>query len=390
MIPRSFVVAAFLFKPGLVCVPHPVAVETDGGSSGTGSSTTEPSTTTDPTLASTTDPTQTTSVESECGNEVVEPGEECDDGNLEPADACLLTCKDARCGDDVVWAGMEECDDGDPDDTNACTAECKNAVCGDGIVWAGMEECDDGNLIDTDRCTSQCKLPICGDGIKADGEICDNGVSNISKEMAAPQDCTTECKIACGDTIKSTQEDCDDGGQISGDGCSPMCAHEYIMFVTKELHPANLGGIAGADQICQTAASAGNLTGAYAAWISAGADSASGDLPVGEVILRTDGAVVVNAAEDLIKGPMTMLLNPIDRDEVGGQVTGYAWTGTSAFGGGTGKDCAGWAATNGEVTDIGSVGSTGPAWTNTTMVDPIGQLFCSATNHLYCFRKAEL
>lgn len=45
-----------------------------------------------------------------CGNGTMDPGEECDDGNCIPTDACN-NCKTAYCGDGVVGPG-EMCDDG--------------------------------------------------------------------------------------------------------------------------------------------------------------------------------------------------------------------------------------------------------------------------------------
>jgi hypothetical protein len=82
-------------------------------------------------------------------------------------------------------------------------------------------------------------------------------------------------------------------------------------------------------------------------------------------------------------------MNPINLDEDGSPVTGYAWTGTSFTGQASGSDCAGWTVANGELVTVGAVSSTGPKWTNETNVDPITQATCNASNHLYCFRKAE-
>jgi cysteine-rich repeat protein len=63
------------------------------------------------------------------------------------------------CGDGVVDPG-EECDDGNADDTDACLSSCLNASCGDGVVQAGVEECDDGNDFDKDFCSNSCtKVP---------------------------------------------------------------------------------------------------------------------------------------------------------------------------------------------------------------------------------------
>lgn len=65
-----------------------------------------------------------------CGNGVKEPGEECDDGNVDDTDACTSKCKVAFCGDGIVWQGMEACDDGmnlgeQPGD---CAPDCSKKV----------------------------------------------------------------------------------------------------------------------------------------------------------------------------------------------------------------------------------------------------------------------
>ena len=61
-----------------------------------------------------------------CGDGVLDPDEECDEGDAnsdtEP-DACRTTCLAAHCGDGVVDAN-EVCDDGDFDETDACTPTC--------------------------------------------------------------------------------------------------------------------------------------------------------------------------------------------------------------------------------------------------------------------------
>ena len=53
------------------------------------------------------------------------------------------------CGNGMVDIG-EQCDDGDLDNTDACLVGCVNAACGDGFVQAGVEQCDDGNVIGGD------------------------------------------------------------------------------------------------------------------------------------------------------------------------------------------------------------------------------------------------
>jgi cysteine-rich repeat protein len=50
-----------------------------------------------------------------------------------------------ECGNGVLDTG-EDCDDGNTVDTDACTSACQNAVCGDGVIHSGVEECDGFNL----------------------------------------------------------------------------------------------------------------------------------------------------------------------------------------------------------------------------------------------------
>ncbi len=113
---------------------------------------------------------------SACGNGMVQPGEECDDGNTMSGDGCTATCKLEKCGDAVVNNGnKEQCDDGNAVNTDACVEGCKTAACGDSFVQDGVEACDDGNQVDDDKCSNACALASCGDKVKQQGEDCDDG-----------------------------------------------------------------------------------------------------------------------------------------------------------------------------------------------------------------------
>lgn len=207
------------------CSPHPGGETSSSGGSSTGDSTTSPSTTGGPpgctkdtdckgdrvcedgvcidpletgSAGSSVGSTSTSSTSGSssagstgapatCGDGVVDPGEECDDGNDINTDACR-GCGKAYCGDAFVHEGVEECDDHNGITTDACTNACKAATCGDGIVHIGVEACDDGNDVNTDDCPSSCSPPICGDGYAWTGH-----------------------------------EKCDDGNAVAGDGCDPDC-----------------------------------------------------------------------------------------------------------------------------------------------------------------------
>lgn len=71
----------------------------------------------------------------DCGNNIKETGEQCDDGNLINGDGCSSTCQDEA---------IEQC--------------------GNGLL-EGLEQCDDGNLINGDGCSSICEDEVIVDVI---------------------------------------------------------------------------------------------------------------------------------------------------------------------------------------------------------------------------------
>ena len=97
-----------------------------------------------------------------CGDALVQPGEECDDGNGSNDDACRNGCLRHRCGDGFTFpsgadgnpgtADDEECDDGNVQDGDGCSATCKTATeCGDGRDNADRDseaDCADIGCID--------------------------------------------------------------------------------------------------------------------------------------------------------------------------------------------------------------------------------------------------
>jgi cysteine-rich repeat protein len=63
----------------------------------------------------------------------------------------------ANCGNGMLDAG-EQCDDGDQENCDGCDSNCTNSsVCGNGIQ-CGAEQCDDGNGMSGDGCEANCTL----------------------------------------------------------------------------------------------------------------------------------------------------------------------------------------------------------------------------------------
>ena len=115
-----------------------------------------------------------------------------------------------RCGGGVVDPG-EQCDDGNRIDTDACTNSCKVNVCGDGIIYAGVEECDDGNTADADGCSAQCQREyIPGGGSRGSDCLHEWVTSPVAPHRA---DGLPDKRLTCTDDDPSC-----DFGAASGDG----------------------------------------------------------------------------------------------------------------------------------------------------------------------------
>lgn len=163
-----------------------------------------------------------------------DPGLKCDqvqtcvdDPMLSPP--CMAGNRDDCCGDGVLDE-FEDCDLGPfgLDDASECTTLCKFATCGDGFVQTNVEACDGG-----ENCSDVCTFTTCGDGKVDPWEWCEpRGGSD------------PECTDLCGDGRK-------------------------VMFVTSEHFVGGmLGGVAGADAKCQSAADEVALPGIFMAWIA--------------------------------------------------------------------------------------------------------------------------
>jgi len=132
-----------------------------------------------PTTTTTTTSTTTTTAPL-CGNAVVDPGEQCDDGNADDSDLCTRSC--TICGDTIVTA-PEECDGGakcvlGANNGLACTDD---AFCGVGAF------CRTQNVA---GCDGNCTLPACGNGNVSGAETCDDG--NTDDQDACPADCIVD------------------------------------------------------------------------------------------------------------------------------------------------------------------------------------------------------
>ena len=206
--------------------------------------------TSEPDTSDDVDTTADTTPPAVCGDGLLQPGEDCDNGAANSdatPDGCRTDCSAAYCGDGVVDAS-ETCDDGNAEvdscpyggaSCTVCGTTCRSTAgrvrgCGDGVLDA-EEICDDGNTI-TELCAYgalSCRVCdascaevagetlICGNGAVEAGESCDDGLLNNDLTADA---CRTDCSLpACGDGTRDSAEACDDGNLSDRDQCSSLC-----------------------------------------------------------------------------------------------------------------------------------------------------------------------
>ena len=251
----------------------------------------------DPTSES--DPTTTTDPNAVCGNDMVEGGEECDGIDFND-----VTCTDLPSGIDNrnYTSGTLSCNDDCTIDESGCDYSCMLTDCAL-ICDPDTQECVE--CLDESHCPPNGPEPYCVD------RACES------------------CEVTgCEDPL-------------------PVCAESGVcvdapktVFLTSGEFPGDLGGLAGADQLCTDIAILAGLPGMYRAWLSDNVAAVEDRFyqSTGQYVL-TNGVAIADNWEDLTDG---MLLDPINIDEFGNSVPANpagvcgpdedVWTGTFANG----------------------------------------------------------
>lgn len=158
-----------------------------------------------------------------------------------------------------------------------------------------------------------------------------------------------------------------------------------LAFVTSSFRTANLGGLAGADVICNNEAAAAGRGGTFKAWLSTASLAASQRLNQFTVpLIRADGVLVAYNWAEFTSGTLRA---PINLTASGGAISNpgpfSAWTNTSASGGfAGGLDCSGWTASGPAAFGAaGMITETDSRWTNSVTGS------CSAQLRLYCVEQ---
>ena len=147
---------------------------------------------------------------------------------------------------------------------------------------------------------------------------------------------------------------------------------------------ANLGGLTGADALCQSVANTNQLGGTWKAWLSDPTTSAAARLTHAAVpYVLLDGSTVAADWTALTSGTLAHTINVSEDGTVHTAIL-EVWTATTSGGAYSGRSCSAWTsnAPGATTADVGLSSQTNGDWTNRY------QQYCDRTNvHLYCFEQ---
>ena len=161
------------------------------------------------------------------------------------------------------------------------------------------------------------------------------------------------------------------------------------VFVTEGRYTGALGGLAGADQICQTEAMNAQLGGEWIAWLADGTDSPSTRFVQGtNEYRRLDGMAIASNWDALIDGTLDV---PLNHTPTGMLTPGERATWTNVTADGQFRDrldeghCAGWTDETGNAL-TGYSGENNKSDSTWTLFGDF-LIFCDSDLHLYCFER---
>lgn len=161
--------------------------------------------------------------------------------------------------------------------------------------------------------------------------------------------------------------------------CEIVELTEGVVFVSSTEQSGDLGGISGADIICNNLAGDAPLEGTFVAWLSNSTLDAKDRIP--DIIFkRVDGVVIANNLADLIDGNIQNIINLSEKGLAPDDV--HAFTGTDTDGTKASNNCLDWTSGNaGDIHMRGKTDQTNNKWTNEK-----SNTACDHTSGIYCFQ----
>jgi len=239
--------------------------------------------------------------------------------------------------------------------------------------------------IDTDDshnsgvCTSQitnssgvCQRPTEYEPRNASEASCDNGLDD---------DCDGEADEAWKSAGTSCSSNCE---CFSGDCNGGTCSHR--IFVTSGEHDGALGGLSGADNLCDSVAKQAELSGTWKAILSDSSTDANSRISLQNRVVDMDANTVASRADFWSANHSSA----IDRDQNNTAIRtsernfdDNVWTATETDGTTESNTCADWTSNSGGIFgDDGHAGDAGNS--DGEWVDNRDEVDCYNTRHIYC------
>ena len=148
-------------------------------------------------------------------------------------------------------------------------------------------------------------------------------------------------------------------------------------FVSSQIYTGALGGIAGADQKCNTLAAAQGLKGTYRAWISVNGTNAVDRITSAGPWQLVTGQLVAATKAELTSGQLRRSLNIDEKGQAAPIAEDRVWTGTAPNGTFSGPECTLW--TGAGSGRVGEAEFSDGRWSNALIEG------CDQLNRVYCF-----
>jgi hypothetical protein len=307
-------------------------------------------------------------------------------------------------------------------DTTCEYRTCEGGFCGFGVAAIGTPCSENAGTVcdgagkcvecvqNADCNAAPCIMNLCG-GLKPLGEACSFDAQCLSGHcptddgVCCDQPCAGSCESClaadtcgttgtCADVVPATDPD---GECNAGATCfNGSCMQGRVVFVTSTAYNGNLGGLSGADAICQNHAAMACLPGTYLPWLSTGAASPSTRFTQSSIpYRRVDGIPIAVNYNNLVDGSIDAPINldqhgnvpPAANFECGPGIITMVWSGTNTSGNAQGTSagrCSEW-------TSPSSGGHWGRRdlsngnWTHWCRGEVAGT--CGYTAPLYCFQQ---
>jgi hypothetical protein len=337
---------------------------------------------------------------------------DCDSSELCVANQCVpATCQNGtQDGQETDEdCGGNECPPCDNGEGCAQYTDCVSRYC-DGTTCAACSDhghcaaapdsyCD--SSLNGGQCVAQKTLgALCSEDAECrdgncpadDGMCCDAACGGACEACAAAKTCNVNG--ICAPVIAGTDPDDECASEL--DCFAGQCLQGTVAFVTSSLYDGDLGGLSGADGICQTHATNTCLPGTHMAWLSSSSASPNTRFSQQTTPYRlVDGTKIADSWTDLSDGTLDA---PLDLDEYGDpppasiqrcdDKTAWAWSGTRSAGEPWVEDptvhCDDWSSTSAEGS-WGGWGETNQLWTSYCYSHGGGA--CQSTASIYCFEQ---